>query len=34
MNGSIVGANSTVTKDVSENVIIGGSPAKIIKTRV
>lgn len=28
---SIVAANSTVTKDVLDNVIVGGIPAKIIK---
>lgn len=28
---SIIGANSVVTKDVPENVIIGGNPAKIIR---
>lgn len=32
-SGSIVGANSLVTKDVKENVVIGGVPAKIIKER-
>jgi acetyltransferase-like isoleucine patch superfamily enzyme len=32
-NGSIVAANSTVIKDVPENVVVGGSPAKIIKQR-
>jgi len=28
---SIVGAGSVVTKDVPENVIVAGNPAKIIK---
>lgn len=31
--GSIVGANSVVTKNISKNVIVGGVPAKIIKYR-
>lgn len=33
-SGSVIGANSTVTRDVPENVIVGGSPAKIIKMRI
>lgn len=32
-DGAIVAAGSVVTKDVPENVIVGGSPAKIIKNR-
>ncbi|MBU2885816.1 CatB-related O-acetyltransferase [Gilvimarinus agarilyticus] len=32
-NGAIVGANSTVTKDVPAYSIIGGNPARIIKYR-
>lgn len=28
---SVVGANSVVTKDVPDNVVVAGSPAKIIK---
>lgn len=32
-SGSVVGANSTVTKDVPKNTIAGGSPAKVFKTR-
>jgi len=28
---SIVGAGSVVTKDVPENVIVAGNPAKVIK---
>lgn len=30
-NGVVVGANSVVTRDVPDNVIVGGIPAKIIK---
>ena len=30
-NGSVVAAGAVVTKDVPENVIVGGVPAKIIK---
>lgn len=29
---SIVGAGSVVTKDVGENVVVAGNPAKVIKT--
>lgn len=32
-NGAIVAAGSVVTKNVPENTIVGGVPAKIIKTR-
>jgi len=32
-NGAIVGANAVVTKDVPDNAIVGGIPAKIIKYR-
>ena len=32
-SGSIIGANSVVTKDVSENSIVAGVPAKVIKYR-
>lgn len=31
--GSIVGANSVVTKDIDVNAIVGGVPAKLIKYR-
>lgn len=31
--GSIVGANSVVTKNVEKNTIVAGAPAKVIKTR-
>lgn len=31
-SNSIIGANAVVTKDVPENVIVAGVPAKIIKT--
>ena len=30
-NGSIIAAGSVVTKNVPENVVVGGVPAKIIK---
>jgi NDP-sugar pyrophosphorylase family protein len=31
-NGSIIGAGSIVTKDVPENVIVVGNPARIVST--
>jgi len=33
-NGAVVAAGSIVTKDIPENVICGGIPAKILKNRV
>ena len=30
-NGVVIGAGSIVTKDVPDNVVIAGTPAKIIK---
>ncbi|MBC5688915.1 sugar O-acetyltransferase [Mediterraneibacter sp. NSJ-55] len=33
-NGSIIAAGAVVAKDVPENVVVGGVPAKIIKTVV
>jgi len=32
-NGAIVGSNSVVTRDIDENTIVGGVPAKKIKQR-
>lgn len=32
-NNAIIGANAVVTKDVPENAIVGGIPAKVIKMR-
>lgn len=31
--GSIIGANSVVTKNVEKNTIVAGAPARVIKTR-
>lgn len=33
-NGSVIAANSVVTKDVPENVIVAGNPAKIVKRNI
>lgn len=32
-SGSIIGAGSIVTKDIPQNVVVAGNPAKIIKVR-
>jgi serine O-acetyltransferase len=32
-NNVIVGANAVVTKDLPDNVVVGGIPAKVIRTR-
>ncbi len=31
-NGVVIGSGSVVTKDIPENVVVAGNPAKIIKT--
>ncbi|OGT51115.1 MAG: hypothetical protein A3E84_04705 [Gammaproteobacteria bacterium RIFCSPHIGHO2_12_FULL_42_13] len=33
-NGSIVAANSVVTKSIPENCIAAGNPAKVIRTNI
>lgn len=33
-NGSVVAANSVVTKDVPDNCIVAGNPAKVVKTDI
>ena len=33
-NGAVIGASSVVTKDIPENAIVFGNPAKIIKYRI
>ena len=30
-NGAVIGANSVVTKDVKDNEVVAGNPAKVIK---
>ena len=32
-NNAVIGANAVVVKDVPDNAIVGGVPAKIIKDR-
>lgn len=32
-NGSVVGANAVVTKDVPENAVVGGIPAKVLSLK-
>jgi len=32
-SGAVIGANSVVTKDVPENAVAVGSPAKVIRMR-
>lgn len=32
-NGAVIGVNSLITKDVPENAIVAGNPAKVIKFR-
>jgi serine O-acetyltransferase len=32
-DGSVVGVNSVVTRDVPENAVVGGTPAKVLSTQ-